>query len=126
RRAFGSRALSPRAEPMTPDTIFDVASLTKVVATTSAVMLLVQDGRLRLTDPVALHIPAFGRYGKQRITVRHLLTHVSGLRPDLDLRVPFDGTEEAIRLACEEVPVARPGERFIYSDINFFLLGYIV
>ena len=126
RRAFGDRALAPSAEAMTADTIFDLASLTKVVATTSAVMLLVEDGRVRLNDPVALHIPAFGRYGKERITLRHLLTHVSGLRPDLDLRVPFDGTDEAIRLACEEVPVAAPGERFIYSDINFFLLGYIV
>ena len=70
---------------MTLDTIFDVASLTKVVATTTAVMALVEDGRIRLTDRVSTYIPGFERYGKDKITVRHLLTHVSGLRPDLDL-----------------------------------------
>ena len=127
RRAFGRRAVRPSPEPMTLDTVFDVASLTKVVATTTAVMALVEDGRLALTDRVATYIPGFDRYGKGRITIRHLLTHVSGLRPDLDLGVPFDGgAPEAIRLACEEVPVAAPGERFIYSDIGFFLLGHIV
>ncbi len=127
RKAFGLRASRPSSEPMTLDTMFDVASLTKVVATTTAVMKLVEDGRLRLTDRVSAHIPGFDRYGKSPITVRHLLTHVSGLRPDLDLAVAFEGgAPEAIRLAIEEVPVARPGERFIYSDINFFLLGHIV
>src|SRR5262249_31730122 len=75
---------------------------------------------------VARFIPEFARYGKAPITVRHLLTHVSGLRPDLDLTVEFTGADEAIRRAVEEVPVARPGERFIYSDINFLLLGEIV
>jgi uncharacterized protein YbbC (DUF1343 family)/CubicO group peptidase (beta-lactamase class C family) len=127
RRAFGRRAVLPAPEPMTLDTVFDVASLTKVVATTTAVMALVEDGRIRLADRVSLYIPAFNRYGKGRITVGHLLTHVSGLRPDLDLGMPFEGgAAEAIRLACEEVPVAAPGERFIYSDIGFFLLGHIV
>ena len=75
---------------MTVDTIFDLASLTKVVATTTAVMLLVEDGRLRLSDRVSDHVPGFERYGKDRITIRHLLTHTSGLRPDLDL-------EESVR-----------------------------
>ena len=127
RRAFGQRAVRPSPEPMTIDTIFDVASLTKVVATTTAVMALVEDGQLRLGDRVSAYIPGFERYGKSAITIRHLLTHVSGLRPDLDLGVPFEGgAEEAIRLAREEVPVARPGDRFIYSDIGFFLLGHIV
>ncbi len=127
RKAFGLRATFPATEAMTLDTIFDVASLTKVVATTTAVMKLVEDGKLRLNDRVSAHIPGFGKYGKERVTIRHLLTHVSGLRPDLDLRVEFDGgAPEAVRLASEEVLVAQPGERFIYSDINFFLLGHIV
>jgi uncharacterized protein YbbC (DUF1343 family)/CubicO group peptidase (beta-lactamase class C family) len=127
RQAFGQRAVKPAAEPMTTDTIFDVASLTKVVATTTAVMLLVEDGRIRLTDRVSDYIPGFDQYGKGRITIRHLLTHVSGLRPDLDLGVPFEGgAAEAIRQATLEVPVAPPNERFIYSDIGFFLLGHIV
>lgn len=125
-KAFGRRAVVPVAEPMTVDTIFDLASLTKVVATAPSVMRLVEEGRLRLSDRVATFIPEFARYGKAGITVRHLLTHTSGLRPDLDLALEFSGADEAIRRAAEEVPLASPGERFIYSDINFFLLGEIV
>ena len=126
RRAFGQRAVAPAAEAMTEDTIFDLASLTKVVATTTSVMKLMEEGRIRLNDPVATFIPEFGKYGKAGITIRHLLTHTSGLRPDLELDVEFSGAEEAIRRAVEEVPTSPPGERFIYSDINFFLLGDIV
>ncbi len=125
-KAYGNRALVPAVEPMTPDTIFDMASVTKVVATTTSVMILIEEGRIRLTDRVAAFIPEFGRYGKSEITIRHLLTHVSGLRPDIDLNEEFHGTASAIERACEEVPVAAPGERFIYSDIGFFLLGDIV
>ncbi len=111
---------------MTLDTIFDLASLTKVVATTTSVMMLVEQGRIRLNDRVAAYIPGFERYGKGEITVRHLLTHVSGLRPDVDLADLWMGYETAIALAVDEVPTSRPGERFVYSDINFFLLGDIV
>jgi uncharacterized protein YbbC (DUF1343 family)/CubicO group peptidase (beta-lactamase class C family) len=126
REAIGNRALKPSVEKMTEDTIFDLASLTKVVATTTSMMILLEEGRLGLDDAVAAYIPEFGKYGKQRITIRHLLTHVSGLRGDLDMALEFEGTERAIQLACEEVPLAAPGQRFIYSDINFFLLGEIV
>jgi uncharacterized protein YbbC (DUF1343 family)/CubicO group peptidase (beta-lactamase class C family) len=126
RQAFGNRALVPARESMTVDTVFDIASLTKVVATTTAVMVLVEEGRIGLDEPVAAYIPEFAKYGKQRITIRHLLTHVSGLRADLDLALEFQGAAEAIRLACEEVPEAAPGEKLVYSDINFFLLGEIV
>jgi uncharacterized protein YbbC (DUF1343 family)/CubicO group peptidase (beta-lactamase class C family) len=126
RKAFGNRALVPAVEPMTLDTIFDLASLTKVVATTTSVMILVEEGRIRLNDPVSRYIPGFEANRKGGITIRHLLTHVSGLRPDLDLTLEFDGYAEAIARAIEEVPVAAPGERFVYSDINFFLLGDIV
>ncbi len=124
-KAFGLRAVDPAQEPMTLDTVFDLASLTKVVATTTAVMTLLEDGRLRLNDPVATHIPGFERYGKGNITIRHLLTHVSGLRPDVDLH-PWTGYETAIELAKDEVPAAAPNQTFVYSDINFFLLGHIV
>ena len=76
---------------------------------------------------MATYIPDFGRYGKGDITIRHLLTHVSGLRPDLDLGDDsWRSYDEAIRRACEEVPTSAPGERFVYSDINFFLLADIV
>jgi uncharacterized protein YbbC (DUF1343 family)/CubicO group peptidase (beta-lactamase class C family) len=126
RRAFGERAILPAPEAMSEDTIFDLASLTKVVATTTSVMQLLEQGRLRLTDPVDRFIPGFGRYGKADITIRHLLTHTSGLRADLELNAEFSGADEAIRRAIEEVPAARPDRRFVYSDINFFLLGDIV
>jgi uncharacterized protein YbbC (DUF1343 family)/CubicO group peptidase (beta-lactamase class C family) len=125
-KAFGKRAVAPVAEPMTTDTIFDIASLTKVVATTTSIMILLEQGRLGLDEPVATYIPEFGRYGKNRITIRHLLTHLSGLRADFDLALEFQGRDAALRLAAEEVPVAAPGARFIYSDINFVLLGEIV
>ncbi|MBI2835413.1 MAG: DUF1343 domain-containing protein [Acidobacteria bacterium] len=125
-KAYGNRALVPNVEPMTLDTVFDLASLTKVVATATSVMILLEEGRLRLTDRVAALIPGFGRYGKDDITIRDLLTHMSGLRPDLDLTEVFSGYDSAILRAIDEVPVAAPGDRFIYSDINFFLLGDIV
>jgi uncharacterized protein YbbC (DUF1343 family)/CubicO group peptidase (beta-lactamase class C family) len=126
REAIGNRAVLPAVEPMTLDTIFDLASLTKVVATTPAIMVLLEQGRIGLDDAAARYIPEFGKYGKQRISIRHMLTHVSGLRGDIDMALEFQGTAEAIRLASEEVPLASPGQRFIYSDINYFLLGEIV
>ena len=125
-KAFGRRAVKPAAETMALDTIFDLASLTKVVATTTSIMILVEEGRIRLTDRVASYIPEFARYGKEEITVRHLLTHTSGLRPDLDLADVWTGYNTAIARATDEVPIAALGERFVYSDINFFLLGDIV
>ena len=88
-------------------------------------MTLVEQGRVRLNDPVASFVPGFDRYGKGGITVRHLLTHLSGLRPDVDLH-PWSGYDAAIALAVDEVPTTAPGEQFVYSDINFFLLGDIV
>ncbi|MCC7123220.1 MAG: DUF1343 domain-containing protein, partial [Acidobacteria bacterium] len=124
--AYGARALVPAREAMTMNTVFDLASLTKVVATTTAVMTLVEQGRVRLNDPVAVHVPGFERYGKAGITVGHLLAHVSGLRPDVDLADPWTGYDAAIELARDEVPTSAPGERFVYSDINFFVLGEIV
>jgi uncharacterized protein YbbC (DUF1343 family) len=126
KKAYGNRSVSPVIEKMTVDTIFDLASLTKVVATTTAVMALVEDGKIRLTDPVASFIPEFAKYGKDRVTVRHLLTHMSGLRPDLDLGDSWTGYDTAIKLASEEVLTSTPGTRFVYSDINFELLAEIV
>ncbi|HSB13690.1 MAG TPA: exo-beta-N-acetylmuramidase NamZ domain-containing protein [Bryobacteraceae bacterium] len=125
RKAYGFRSLTPRREKMTLDTIFDAASLTKVVATTSAVMKLFEDGKLRLNDRVTVYLPEF-QGGKSNITVRDLLTHFSGLRPDLDLKPEWKGYETGIRLALADTPVADAGTRFIYSDINFILLGEIV
>ncbi len=125
RKAYGLRAQEPEPEPMTIDTIFDAASLTKVVAATPAIMKLFELGRLRLNDRVTEYLPGF-QGGASDITVRNLLTHFSGLRPDVDVRPPWKGYETGINLALIDEPVAPAGARFIYSDINFVLLGEIV
>lgn len=124
-KAYGSRALEPAREAMTTDTIFDAASLTKVVATTSSILKLLEEGKVRLNDPVTTYLPKF-QGGKSPITLRHLLTHYSGLRPDLDLEPAWSGYELGIEKALIDKPVAEPGAKFIYSDINFILLGEIV
>jgi uncharacterized protein YbbC (DUF1343 family) len=126
RKAYGERALEPRREPMTLDTIFDIASLTKVIATTTAVMQLVERGKIRLNDPVAKYLPEFAQNGKEDITVRQLLTHYSGLQPDLDRKTNWQGRETAYRMAFAETPVDPPGSKFSYSDINFITLGALV
>ncbi len=126
RKAYGSRALEPRREAMTLDTVFDLASLTKVVVTTTAVMQLVERGEVRLNDPVAKYLPEFAQNGKDEITVRQLLTHFSGLEPDLDLKTPWEGKETAYRMAFAETPQQAPGSGFVYSDINFIVLGALV
>jgi uncharacterized protein YbbC (DUF1343 family)/CubicO group peptidase (beta-lactamase class C family) len=126
RKAYGERALEPRREPMTLDTIFDLASLTKVIATTTAVMQLVELGKVRLNDPVAKYMPEFAQNGKDDITVRQLLTHYSGLAPDLDLKTPWEGKDTAYKMAFEQTPAEPPGSHFTYSDINFIVLGALV
>lgn len=125
-KAFGSRAIIPAREPMTEDTIFDAASLTKVVACTPAVMLLVERGAMKLDAPVKTYIPEFTGDGRDEITVRQLLTHVSGLPPDIETKTDWHGQAEAIRKACEIKLQSPSGRTFKYSDINFFLLGEIV
>ena len=122
-KAYGNRSLVPTAEKMTVDTIFDAASITKVVATTPAIWLLIQRQKLGLDDPVQKYIPEFP-HGD--ITIRHLLTHTSGLRPDLDLSEPWSGYDAAMKLIMQEKPINKPGYVFRYSDINFELLGEIV
>jgi uncharacterized protein YbbC (DUF1343 family) len=126
RKAFGNRSLEPTVEPMTVDTVFDMASLTKVIATTGSVMRMVQLGQIKLNDPVARYIPEFGQNGKQEVTIRQLLTHYSGLRPDLDLKPEWTSQIEAFRLANAEKLVTPPGSTFLYSDINFIVLGELV
>src|SRR5271165_2584687 len=126
RKAFGSRSLDPLIEPMTVDTIFDMASLTKVMATTSSIMRLVQLGQIKLNDPVAKYILEFAQNGKEDVTIRQLLTHYSGLRADLDLKPDWTGQAEAFRLANAEKLLTPPGSTFLYSDINFIVLGELV
>lgn len=126
RKSFGNRALEPRRELMTVDTIFDLASLTKVIATTTSVMQLVERGKVRVADTVVKYLPEFGQNGKEDITVRQLLTHYAGLAPDLDLKTPWVGKETAYRMAFGEKPETPPGAGLVYSDIGFIVLGALV
>ena len=125
-KAYGNSSLIPAPEPMTEDTIFDLASLTKVLATAPAVMQLYEQGRFRLNDPVAEYLPEFAANGKEDITIRQLLTHYSGLPPDVSLDDPWEGKAEGLRRAFTCTPVTAPGVQFRYSDINFIVLGALV
>jgi uncharacterized protein YbbC (DUF1343 family)/CubicO group peptidase (beta-lactamase class C family) len=126
RRAFGERSLEPLREPMTVDTIFDLASLTKCIATATSIMKLVEQGRIRVGDSVATYLPDFAQNGKKDITIRDLLTHYSGMPPDLDLKSAWSGREMAYEMAMSEKPINPPGSQFVYSDINFETLGFLV
>ena len=126
RQAYGYRSLEPRPAPMTLDTIFDVASLTKVVATAPSVMRMLSLGEFRLNDPVAHYLPEFGQNGKQDVTIRQLLTHFSGLQPDLNLSIPWQGEDTAFQMAMAEPLHTPPGAEYVYSDINFEVLGFLV
>jgi len=125
-KPFGKRAILPADEMMTEDTIFDAASLTKVVACTPAIMLLVERGQAKLEERVQAYIPEFTGGGKEEVTVRQLITHVSGLRPDVSLKPDWSGSDAAIRLACAEKLANKPGEKLVYSDTGPILLGEIV
>jgi uncharacterized protein YbbC (DUF1343 family)/CubicO group peptidase (beta-lactamase class C family) len=126
RKAYGERSLEPQRAPMTIDTVFDLASLTKVIATTTAVMQLVEQGKVRMNDPVAKYLPEFAQNGKEDITVRQLMTHYSGLEPDLDLKMPWEGKDTAYKMAFSDAPAQAPGSGFMYSDVNFIVLGALV
>jgi uncharacterized protein YbbC (DUF1343 family) len=126
RKAYGLRAVQPREEPMTVDTVFDLASVTKPVATATAVMLLVERGQLGLADRVARHLPGFGKHGKGRITALHLLTHTSGLIADNPVEDYQGGKKSAIEKINDLRLVTQPGERFRYSDVGFIVLGQLV
>jgi uncharacterized protein YbbC (DUF1343 family)/CubicO group peptidase (beta-lactamase class C family) len=126
RKAYGERAVTPSHEPMTTDTIFDVASLTKVVATATSIMILVERGQLRLADAVTDYIPELKGEGRERITIEMLLTHRAGFAPDFDLRERWMGYDEAMTRLYREPLRSQPGTRFIYSDINYIALGEVV
>jgi len=124
-KAYGLRSLAPTREPMEMNTIFDIASLTKVTATTPSIMRLFEEGKLRIDDPVVKYLPEF-QGGKSDLTIRLLMTHFSGLAPDVDLVPKWKGYQTGIDKALNTKPIAPAGTKFIYSDINFLLLGEIV
>jgi SSS family transporter len=136
--AYGNRKLAGEpgvsgeltAEPMTEDTIFDMASLTKCLATATAIMQLYELHKFDFDDPVAKYIPEFAANGKEHVTIRELLTHYSGLPPDVDLKDPWGlaapDKAEGLRRAFASPLVTTPGTHFEYSDINFIVLGALV
>lgn len=126
RKAFGNRSLVPIWEPMTVDTIFDVASLTKPIATATSIMMLVELGKLRLNDTVGKFFPDIDDEQARRITIYQLLTHTSGYAPDFDLKVKWIGHSGMVAALRTEKLRNVPGTRFVYSDINFEILGEIV
>ena len=126
KKSYGARVVDPVREAMSVDTIFDLASLTKVVATATSIMILVERGKVRLDDPVSVYIPELKGDGRERITIEELLIHKSGYAPDFDLREQWVGYDEAIKRLIKE-PLRMPaGTRFVYSDINYIALGEVV
>ena len=126
RKAYGARALEPQRETMTTDTIFDLASLTKILATATSITMLIERGEVRLADPVVKFIPEMKGGGRDAITIEQLLTHVSGFAPDFDLRERWNGYDEAMKRLYREPLRNSPGARFVYSDINYIALGEVV
>lgn len=125
-KAYGNKQVEPDARPMTIDTVFDMASITKPVATATSIMKLVEAGQLRIGQKVTDIFPEFGSNGKEAITVRDLLIHQSGLIPDNALADYEHGPEVAWQKICALELTAPVGEQFKYSDVNFIVLGKIV
>ncbi len=126
RRAYGNRSLVPKVEKMTVDTIFDVASLTKPVATATSIMILVEQGKLRLSDTVGKFIPEIQDEAAKKITIQQLLIHTSGYAPDFDLKEKWIGRDGMMQALAKEKLRTPPGTKFVYSDIGFIALGEIV
>lgn len=141
RVARGLAVVRPERIPMTPETIFDLASLTKPIATTTAILLLVHDGVLSLDDPVAKVLPSFGERDKEAVTLRHLLGHSSGLKPWRGFHEPLlqkerrtgetllgtpEGREWVLDRVIRSALVHETGEAAVYGDLNFIVLGAVV
>ena len=126
RKAYGHRAIDPDKVPMTADAIFDLASLTKPIATGTSIVLLIEQGKLRPEDKVAKHWPAFGANGKEDVTIAQLLLHSSGLTADNAEAEYKDGREKALERIAALKLEAPPGTRFKYSDVGFIVLGELV
>jgi uncharacterized protein YbbC (DUF1343 family)/CubicO group peptidase (beta-lactamase class C family) len=126
RKAYGSRSLQPAQTPMTIDTVFDLASLTKSIATATSMMVLLEQGKVRLADKVVDYFPDFAPNGKNQITIEQLLLHTSGLIADNPLSDYADGPTKAFERINNLTLQTEPGTKFTYSDVNFILLGKLV
>lgn len=125
-RAYGKRDYATGAGAASTATVYDVASLTKVIATAPSVLLLAEQGKLDLEAPLIRYFPRCANGGKDGITIRHLLTHTSGLPAGLPATPAWHGEEAAHALACNQVVTNAPGTLFRYSDVNYVLLGLLV
>ncbi|WP_250847006.1 exo-beta-N-acetylmuramidase NamZ domain-containing protein [Aquisphaera insulae] len=124
--AAGKRAVEPSPDPMTRDALFDMASITKPVATATSVMILLEEGKLRLSDRIVRYLPELDNHGKARITIEHLLRHRAGLIADNPIGDFANGPEEAWkRIAALELEY-EPGEKLVYSDVGYMILGRLV
>jgi serine-type D-Ala-D-Ala carboxypeptidase len=126
RKAYGHRALQPTKVEMTVDAIFDMASLTKPVATATSVFVLVEQGKLKLSEKVATYWPEFAANGKDGVTLEHLMVHTSGLTADNALADYKQGKAEALKRVAGLKLEAESGTRFKYSDVGFITLGELV
>ena len=124
-KAFGYAQLYPERRPTAPDTVFDLASLTKVVATTPVILRLAEMGELSLDDPVSLYFPAFSEGSKKRVTISHLLTHTSGLPAYAPLYSLLGHREDVYGYIAGLDLEYEPGTKVVYSDLGFILLGRI-
>jgi uncharacterized protein YbbC (DUF1343 family)/CubicO group peptidase (beta-lactamase class C family) len=125
-KAYGRRQIEPSEEAMTVDTVFDMASLTKPIATATSIMILVERGQVRLRNPVAEYLPQFGKNGKEHVTVEDLLVHRGGLIPDNSLKDYQDGEEKAWERIFDLEGGRGDEDKFVYSDVGFLVLGEIV
>jgi uncharacterized protein YbbC (DUF1343 family) len=125
-KAYGNKRVGPEPVAMTTDTVFDMASITKPVATATSVMILLEQRKLRLDDPVARHVSEFGQNGKDQITIFQLLTHQGGLTPDNSLADYADGPEKAWERIFALGLREPPGTKFIYTDVGYIMLAEVV
>jgi CubicO group peptidase (beta-lactamase class C family) len=125
-KTYGAKALVPQYEPMNEDTIFDMASLTKPLITALAMMQFWERGFFSLDDQVRKFLPEFDNNGKAEITIRHIMTHFSGLPEDVDLTIPWSGKQAGTIQAMQVAPLQSAGKKFSYSDINFLVAGLLV
>lgn len=125
-KAYGHKQVKPVPVPMTVDTVFDMASITKPVATATSIMALVEQGQLRIAERVSAYVPEFAVEGKKDITLFQLLTHQGGLIPDNSLKDYQDGSRRSMERIYALKPIAEPGEKFIYTDVGFIMLADLV
>jgi len=126
RKAYGHCRVEPDKRPMLPEVVFDLASLTKPIATATAMMLLVEQGKLKVSDPLAKYLPTFRRKETEQITLEQMLLHTSGFIPDNPISDSQDGVDKAWERLFALEPVTKPGSKFSYSDVNYILLGNVV